>query len=288
MSQIVKLVQGSPEWHAHRAKYRNASETPAVLGVSPWVTPYQLWLLRTGRTQPEVNAAMHHGTQLEPAARDAYEQLTGHVMQPLVLVEGQYSASLDGITLDGELILEIKCPVKGRDSELWKAAVGGNIPEHYRWQVQHQLMVAGADLAHLYVFDGKEGVLVEQRPAKSEWGLIEDGWEGFMRFIAEDLPPPLTEKDTVIRSDPDWEQAAAVYLRLKFEADQAASRLDEAKSRLIGLASHSSEKGSGVCVSRYWKAGSVDYKKVPQLAGVDLEQYRAPSREEVRVTMAKQ
>jgi putative phage-type endonuclease len=288
MSQIVKLVQGSPEWHAHRAKHRNASETPAVLGVSPWVTPYQLWLQRTGRTQPEVNAAMHHGTQLEPAARDAYEKRTGHVMQPLVLVEGQYSASLDGITLDGGLILEVKCPMKGRDSELWKAAAGGNIPEHYRWQIETQLMVSGAELAHLYVFDGQEGILVEQRPSKSEWGLIEDGWEGFMRFIAEDLPPPLTEKDTVIRTDPDWEQAAAVYLRFKFEAEQAASRLDEAKTRLIGLASHSSEKGYGVCVSRYWKAGSVDYKKVPELAGVELEKYRGASREEVRVTMAKQ
>lgn len=40
-------------------------------------------------------------------------------------------------------------------------------------------------------------------------------------------------------------------------------------------------------VSRYWKVGSVDYKRVPQLEGVDLEQYRAPAREEVRVTVAK-
>ena len=36
MSTIVKLVQGSPEWHEHRLHHRNASETPAVLGVSPW------------------------------------------------------------------------------------------------------------------------------------------------------------------------------------------------------------------------------------------------------------
>jgi hypothetical protein len=84
------------------------------------------------------------------------------------------------------------------------------------------------------------------------------------------------------------EAAANEILRLKFEADQAASRLDEAKTRLIGLASHSSEKGAGVQVTRYWKAGNVDYKKVPALEGVDLEKYRGASREEVRVTMAKQ
>ena len=64
------------------------------------MTPYQLWQIKTGRApQPEVTAAMAHGTQLEPAAREAYEQHTGLVMEPLVLVDGEYSASLDGITL---------------------------------------------------------------------------------------------------------------------------------------------------------------------------------------------
>ncbi len=44
MSAIIRLVQGSPDWHAHRAKYRNASETPVVLGLSPSrTTQPQLW-----------------------------------------------------------------------------------------------------------------------------------------------------------------------------------------------------------------------------------------------------
>jgi len=287
MSTIVKLVQGSPEWHAHRATYRNASETPAVLGVSPWVTPYQLWLQRSGRAQPEVNPAMLRGTQLEPLAREAYEKLTGHVMQPLVLVEGDYSASLDGITLDGGLILEIKCPVKGRESDLWKAASYGEIPDHYRWQIETQLMVSRAGLAHLFVFDGTEGILVEQRPSQPDWGVIEDGWEGFMRFIAEDLPPPLTDRDTVVRTDDEWRQAAEAYVAAKAQSEALGARLDELKTRLVGLAKHSSEKGAGIQVTRYWKAGAVDYKKVPELGGVDLERYRGPTREEVRVSLLK-
>ena len=108
MSAIVQLVQGSPQWHEHRRRYRNASETAAVLGVSPWTTPYQLWLQRLGRAEVKINPAMVRGTELEPAAREAYERLTGNVMEPLVMVDGEYSASLDGITLDGGLILEIK------------------------------------------------------------------------------------------------------------------------------------------------------------------------------------
>ena len=61
MTTIVKLVQGSPEWHTHRGQYRNASETAAVLGLSPWVTPYRLWQLRTGRIQQQTTAPMAHG-----------------------------------------------------------------------------------------------------------------------------------------------------------------------------------------------------------------------------------
>ena len=46
-------------------------------------------------------------------------------MEPLVLVDGEYSASLDGITLDGKLMLEIKVPSKAPDSKLLVEAQAG-------------------------------------------------------------------------------------------------------------------------------------------------------------------
>lgn len=77
-----------------------------------------------------MTAPMQHGTQLEPKARAAYEEQAGSVMQPLVLTEGDYSASLDGITLEGDLVVEIKCPYKGQASALWQAASVGEVPQH--------------------------------------------------------------------------------------------------------------------------------------------------------------
>ena len=284
---IVKLVQGTPEWHAHRAQYRNASETAAVMGASPWQTPYQLWEIRTGRKTPEVNAAMARGSALEPQARAAYEQLTGHVMQPLVLVEGNYSASLDGLTFDGQLIVEIKCPVKGKDSSLWKSVAQGTVPEHYSWQIEHQLMVSGASLAHLYVFDGQEGILLEVAPQPERWLEIHTAWEDFMRCIESDTPPALTERDKVQRNDSAWQAAAERYVKLKLEADRLSEQLDASKTALITLASHPSETGFGVSVTRFWKQGSVDYKKVPELAGVDIEAYRQKGRWETRVSVGR-
>lgn len=287
MATILKLAQGTPEWAAHRLSHRNASETPIVLGLSPFMTPYELWQVRTGRKVQEVNAAMKHGADSEAAARAAYEALTGHVMEPVVLVDGEYSASLDGMTLGGELIVEIKCPFQGRKSALWAEASEGRVPEHYAWQVQHQLMVSGAELAHLYVYDGTEGRLLEVRPEPVGWSLIRQGWDTFMNFVKTDSAPPLSERDTLVRLDAEWQQRAVAYLAAKRLADEAASALETVRAGLVGLTQHSSESGAGVTVTRYWKAGSVDYKKVLELRGVDLEQYRGAPRIETRVSISE-
>ena len=285
MSTIMKLVQGSAEWHEHRRKYRNASETPAVLGVSPWQTPYQLWQHKLGLVESEVNAAMLHGTQLEPAARAAYEARTGLVMQPLVLVDGEYSASLDGLTLGGDRILEVKCPYKGRASALWQAVEAGELPEHYHWQVQHQLMVTQAEVADVFVFDGSDGILFPVAPDPSRWPQIHTAWDEFAGYVRDVRAPPLTDRDTRLREDAEWMEAALAYLEAKRAADAVGKSLDEAKARLTGLASHAKEEGGGVSVTRFWKRGNIDYKRVPELAGMDLEQYRSASREDTRVTL---
>jgi putative phage-type endonuclease len=286
MSQIIQLVQGSEQWHAHRRGLRNASETPAVLGISPWVTPYQLWLLKTGRAVSETNAAMRNGTALEPLARHAYEVETGMVMQPLVLQDGLYSASLDGMTLDGDLIVEIKCPYKGAASALWQAVEAGEVPTHYAMQIQHQLMVSGAGQAHLWVFDGQRGLLHVVEPDATAVEAIRAAWDAFAVFLDTDTPPPLSDADARQRCDESWHLAAMAFVGAKREVEAATARLEATREALVALATHPKEVGAGVTVTRFWKAGSVDYKKVVELKGVDLEQYRGKAREEVRVSVA--
>lgn len=285
MSTIMKLVQGSTEWHQHRRRFRNASETPIVLGVSPWCTPYQLWQQKLGLKEPEVNHAMLRGIELEPAARAAYEARTGHVMQPLVLVEGEYSASLDGLTLGGDRILEVKCPFQGRDSSLWKSVAAAELPEHYRWQVQHQLMVAGAEVADVFVFDGNEGLLLEVTPDPASWPAVRSAWDVFAGFVAKDEPPPLGERDVRIRDDAEWLEAAAQYRGLRTKYDELSTAVDVAKAKILGLASHAKEQGGGVALTRLWKRGTIEYKRVPDLSLIDLEQYRSAGREEIRLTV---
>lgn len=287
MSAVLKLVQGTPAWHAHRQGMRNASETPAVLGISPWLTPYALWLIKTDRSAQPVTEAMAHGTQLEPLARAAYEAQTGEIMNPLVMQDGAYSASLDGINLAASLIVEIKCPFRGRQSSLWREVAAGSIPRHYAAQVQHQLMVSGAEAAHLWVFAEGEGLLLTLDRDEAQMEIIREAWEAFQPYLDHDTPPPLTDADAALRDDAPWREAAQAYLAARQEAEVADARLDAARQALVALSHHPRETGGGVSVVRLWKPGNVDYKRVPELKGVDLDRYRGEGRQEVRVTVVK-
>lgn len=113
----------------------------------------------------------------------AYQEHTGLVMQPLVLEADGYSASLDGMTLDGDLVLEIKCPLRGTRSDLWHDVQSGQVPTHYGIQVQHQLMVSGAALAHLWVFDGNQGILHAIEPDATVMEQIQAGWDDFEQYL---------------------------------------------------------------------------------------------------------
>lgn len=253
MNTTLKLVQGTDDWHKHRALYRNASETSAVMGLSPWVSPYQMWEVKTGRRAIEVSYPMQRGMALEPKARASYEDSTGFIMEPAVMIDGDYSASLDGISLSGQLLLEIKCPMKGQRGETWAAALKGTVEPHYAVQIQHQLMVTGAAKAHLYVFDGDVGTVVEVLPDTAVMAQIRSNWDDFMKLVVSDTPPPLTPLDTVIREDDAWRMAAEMFIASRQVADEANARAEEARADLASLAQHNSERGYGVSVCKFWK-----------------------------------
>ena len=67
------LIQGSPEWHAHRANHFNASDAPAMMGCSPYKTRTQLLHEKHTGVTPEVDAATQRrfdaGHAAEAAAR---------------------------------------------------------------------------------------------------------------------------------------------------------------------------------------------------------------------------
>jgi hypothetical protein len=109
-----------------------------------------------------------------------------------------------------------------------------------------------------------------------------------MVHIETDTPPDLTDRDKQVRDDTEWANAAAKYKQCKAALDVAKSRLDDAKSALVALANHPSVTGAGVTVTRFFRNGAVDYRKAATDAGADLEAYRKPGADDVRVTVSPQ
>jgi putative phage-type endonuclease len=142
------MQQGSATWRAWRRGGLGSSDAAAVMGVSPWQSPRQLWEVLTGRALPgETTFAMRRGLRLEPVARRLYERRTGRPMEPCCVLHQHHDwlrASLDGLDLAGRLVLEIKA----LDAPAHRLALAGEVPGHCWPQVQHQLLVTGAALLH--------------------------------------------------------------------------------------------------------------------------------------------
>jgi putative phage-type endonuclease len=95
----------------------------------------------TGQTLDEYTSPdMERGTELEPYARERYEEETmSEVYNGGFYELGFMGASPDGLVGDDGLI-EIKCP---KWNTHFKQLVKGGYNSSYRWQIQGQLYVTG-------------------------------------------------------------------------------------------------------------------------------------------------
>lgn len=191
---VMDLDQGSEAWLAFRATRRMASESAALLRVSPWYpsNAWELWEVKSGRAEVRVTPAMARGVELEATARALYEIQQRELMVPYTVDgDGGYAASLDGLSFDGDRILEIKCPWKGSASDLWARAARGQVPPHYQVQVQHQLMASAAALADygVYAWDTHSLTIIEIKPDVGMQARIRAAWDAFWPdYIADRAP----------------------------------------------------------------------------------------------------
>lgn len=142
---ILETAQGSPAWHAHRANHFNASDAPAMLGLSPYKTRSELLReMATGIT-PEIDAATQRrfddGHRFEALARPVAENILGEDLFPVVGYDGKLSASFDGLTMDGAVCFEHKTiNVAYREA----ISTGQTLPAALLVQIEQQLMLSGA------------------------------------------------------------------------------------------------------------------------------------------------
>jgi len=153
---MIPQLQRSPAWLKWRQSRIGASDAAIIIGANTFKSIGQLLDEKLGiRAPEEENEAMKRGNELEEKARLAFENDTGHIVFPQVCVHPVHDwmiASLDGMTIEKDIIVEIKCPGDKVAHETFKSQ---KIPAYYIPQLQHQMAVTGVDKIYYYsFFDG--------------------------------------------------------------------------------------------------------------------------------------
>ncbi len=238
--KIVELAQGTDAWHQHRRQHYNASDAPAMMGVSPHKTRSQLIREHATGIVPQVDAATQRrfddGHRCEALARPLAEQIIGEDLYPCVGTEGKYGASFDGLTMLGDAAFEHK----SLNHTLRQALRDGvefsaDLPEHYRVQMEQQCMVSGAErvLFMASKWDGDD--LVEERhcwhlPDPKLRARIVAGWEQFAADVAAYVPEAIAAP-VVSGQAPDQLPS----LRVEVTGMVTASNLAEFKASALAV-----------------------------------------------------
>ena len=245
--KIHDLIQGSPEWLAYRATHFNASDAPAMMGVSPYKTRAELLReLHTG-VAAEVDAGQQkrfdNGHRAEALARPLAEQIVGEDLYPVTGSEGRQSASFDGLTmaetegfehkaLNAELMAAFDLMLREQFGD--DAADCRFLPIHHRIQMEQQLHISGAErilfMASEWTADGE---LVEERhcwyyPDAELRAQILRGWDQFAADLAAYTLPPSAAPAPVGKA-PDLLPA----LRIEVTGAVTASNLAEFKATAL-------------------------------------------------------
>jgi len=270
------MKQHGSEWHEWRGRGLGASDAPAVMGVSPWLTAYQLWEIKRGLAVHEPSEyATGRGKDLEEIARQHYTMHTGHEVRPATFTHPEMTflrASLDGWNREISLVVEIKC-VGQKNHDL---AFRGQIPDYYYPQLQHQLFVTGSRKpAHYWSFFDNSGILVEV-PRDDDYindKLLPTEKE-FWASVVAGKAPPLSDRDYKKVTSPEISELLLQYRIYKNTYEASKKQMDSLKEKIAALADHPRIECHGALIAKIHRQGSVDYKAIPELKSIDLDKFR--------------
>ncbi len=192
MNIINDMVQGSDAWIELRAKRHTASEAAAIFGDHKYMSREELLKQKTTGSTKEISSAQQvifdRGHAAEAAARPIAERIIGEELFPCTVEddEGRLLASMDGLTMLGDVGWECKLFNKS----LAERVGNDDLEEHYKWQMDQQMLVSGADRILFMCTDGTEEntVWCWYERDESRFSKLVAGWDQFDIDLANYTP----------------------------------------------------------------------------------------------------
>nr|DAL87879.1 MAG TPA: Exonuclease [Caudoviricetes sp.] len=210
-SMVSTAGMSRTEWLLKRTKGIGGSDAGVVLGLNKYKTPFELWLEKTGRVQPQEQGseAIYWGNRMEDVVAREFARRTGkkvrndnhmhfHSDYPFIL------ANVDRLVDHEPAVLECKTASAYLAKE-WK---DDEVPATYLAQVQHYLGVLNKPKAYIAALIGGNRFVWKEIDRDDE--LIQMIFKAEIKFwndyVIADVAPPL-----------DGTSAAERYLKEKYQ-----------------------------------------------------------------------
>jgi putative phage-type endonuclease len=251
------------QWLAERKKYLTATDAAKVLGLSPYGDAVDVWLEKTGRDGAEFveTAEMRRGRRRESIVLDQYEEtelvtLTRPLPYTLVASEKIPLLAFSPDALRGSLGSSL-IPVDAKtarwaDPTMWGEDGSDEFPIHYAIQLHVQMIVLGAEIAHLPTeFGGDEYRCYHlgSTPSRRD-GLVELLGAWWQKHVVEDTQPAPTGSksyaDYLKRVYPRHDAGIAVDVRGDPALDALGPRFDSLRDAVKALEAERDEVGNQI------------------------------------------
>jgi putative phage-type endonuclease len=287
-----------PGFVPDRTKFIGGSDAAAILGVSKWKTPFQLYQEKIGalfeESNPMRDRVLNRGKRWEPVVVEMLIdelQDRGHDVEiiarneryqdpefPFLACELDLELRIDGEEVNGEM--KTVHPFAAKD---WGEPETDEIPIYYAAQVMHGLMIKprrraiiaaliGADDLRIHFLDRDEETIAGMRPREIEF------WERIQNRVPPDPTDPVDVKwlyqrdgGTAIEADDDLvlicqrlkdmkSDAKNLDAQIELIAAQIKARMGAAATLLYRGKPLATWKNNKDSVATDWKAAYLDLR----------------------------
>ena len=174
MAKLIMTVAemaDEKKWLEARRAGIGGSDASIIVGLNRWKSPFQLWLEKTGKAEPEDlsdNEYVYWGKVLEEAVANRFCELTGKKVQRRGLLQmDEYPyirASVDRMVVGENAGLECKT-CNGFAAKEWE---DDEVPSAYYVQCQHYMLVTGCERWYIAVLIGGNRFVWKEIPRNDD------------------------------------------------------------------------------------------------------------------------